>query len=442
MSVAEDAADLAALSAAIDAAPEDALAYNNRGNKYRALKRPADALEDYRRCAFLAPSDLKWRFNVGLALIDLNRCEEALPWVRQAASIEPPFWPAITAVGEALLRLGQARDAIPWFDRVLAAEPADVQARLGRAVALLSLGEYREGWIGFEVRLHDQRLGQWRPDTDHPPWRGDVDLAGRTLLVTAEQGLGDSIMMARYLPMLTALGGRIVLQVQRQLPALLAGMADVVMLLGEAPPDYDMHVPMMSLPRAFRTELETIPRTVPYLKVAPAVRTRWRRRLGRAMRPRIGLAWSGNVLHPLDGLRSMPFAALAPLLTRIDADFHVLHLPVRAAEAANLDAFPQLHQHGAERSFLDTAGLVLAMDLVISVDTSIAHLAGALGQSVWLALPAGTTDFRWLRGRADSPWYPTMRIFRQPRLGDWAGLVEDVIEAWEHGAMARQRPAT
>ncbi len=424
--------DLVALTAAIAANPTNALAYNDRGNAYRTLKRPAEALEDYRRCIHLAPGDLKLRFNLALALLDLNRPAEALPWAQQAASVDPPYWPAWICVGEALVRLGEAQQAIAWFDQVLAANPDDVQARLGRAVAQLSLGQFREGWIGFEVRLQDQRVGQWRPDTQHPPWRGEVDPRGLTLLLTAEQGLGDTIMMARYLAPLRARGAHVILQVQAPLLDLCLDLADDVQVLGDPPPDYDMHTPLMSLPRAFRTELDSIPATVPYLHVDATHRARWQHHLGPASRPRIGLAWSGNPLHPLDGLRSTSLATLAPLLHRLDADFHILHDPVRPTEQPDLAHYPNLHHHPG-RSFTDTAALVRAMDLVISVDTSLAHLAGALARPVWLLLPAATTDFRWLHGRTDSPWYPTMRIFRQPRLGDWAGMVEDVITAWQQG---------
>ena len=440
MSDTDNDAALRALTAAIDANPNDALAYNNRGNAYRLLKRPVEALEDYRRCIHLAPGDLKLRFNMALALLDLNRPAEALPWAQQAASVEPPFWAARTCVGEALVRLGESRQAIPWFDQVLQANPDDVQARLGRAVAQLSLGEYREGWLGFEVRLQDQRVGQWRPDTRHPPWRGDVDPRGRILLLTAEQGLGDTIMMARYLKPLRARGAHVILQVQRPLFELFSDMADEVQVLGDTPPDYDMHTPLMSLPRAFRTEIDTIPNEIPYLHVDPQRIASWRQYLGPRPRPRIGLAWSGNPMHPLDGLRSTNLATLAPLLARVDAEFHALHLPVRPDELPALARHSNLHHHREDRDFTDTAALVQAMDLVISVDTSVAHLAGALGRPVWLLLPAATTDFRWLRGRTDSPWYPTMRIFRQPRLGDWAGMVEDVITAWQQGALGGSQP--
>ena len=430
---AEEAARLTELDAAIAANPDDAQAYQDRGGLLRGLGRAADALEDYRRCAFLVPDDRKRRFNVGLALLDLHRPQEALTWIRQAADDLQPYLPAWTGVGEALLRMGEAQEAISWFDRVLALEPDNVQARLGRAVAQLSLGNFREGWLGFEVRLQDSRMGTWRPRPPpdgiaRPPWRGDVDVRGRTLLVTAEQGLGDSIMMARYLPLLRAGGARVVLQLQRHLPPLMQGMADHIGLLGDVPPDYDMHVPMMSLPRAFQTVLETIPADVPYLHINPAL-------LGVQPRPRIGLAWAGNPLHALDGLRSTSFTALLPLITRVDADFHVLHLPVAAEERAMIDRHRNVIMHPEDRDLLATAALIAAMDLVISVDTSIAHLAGALARPVWLMLPGGTTDFRWLRGRADSPWYPTMRIFRQPRLGDWAALMEDVLRAWEQGAL-------
>lgn len=389
----------------------------------RADGRPADALEAYRRAVHLAPTDLSLRFNVALALLDLHRPEEALMWAGQAANANPLHLPALTSMGEALLRMGRHDEALPWFEKVLGSEPFNIQARLGRGLTLLGLGQLREGFMGFEARLEDPRMGDWRPAGKHLPWRGDTDPRGRTILVSGEQGLGDNIMMARYLPQLRARGARVIVQVYSQLINLLEPLVDVVVPHGQTPPEFTLHIPMMSLPRAFRTDLATIPAGVPYLSAKPAD-------LGCKVRPRIGLAWSGNPAHPLDARRSTTLDALRPLLMAIDADFHVLHLPVRPTERAAAADLPAVLLHPDDRDFDATASLVAAMDLVICVDTSLAHLAGALARPVWLLLPAGATDFRWLRDRTDSPWYPTMRLFRQPRLGDWAAVVEDVISAW------------
>jgi hypothetical protein len=403
------------------------LVWLEQGNRLRGEGRAAEALEAYRRAVHAAPQDMSLRFNVALALLDLHRPEEALVWARQAAGAGQVHLPVLTSMGEALLRLGRHDDALPWFEKVLAVEPFNVQARLGRGLTLLALGQLREGFMGFEARLEDPRMGDWRPAGKYLPWRGDTDPAGRRVLVGGEQGLGDNIMMARYLPLLRARGAYVIVQVYSQLIKLLEPLVDLVVPHGQTPPDFALHIPMMSLPRAFRTDLATIPATVPYLSAQPAD-------LGPKLRPRIGLAWSGNPRHPLDALRSTTLDALRPLLASVNADFHVLHLPVRPAEREVACGLPRMFLHPEDRDFDATASLVAAMDLVICVDTSLAHLAGALARPVWLLLPASATDFRWMRDRHDSPWYPTMRLFRQPRLGDWAALVEDVISAWNEAA--------
>ena len=394
-----------------------------QGNRLREDGKPAEALEAYRRAVHLAPTEVSLRFNVALALLDLHRPEEALVWARQAAAAEHVHLPVLTSMGEALLRMGRHEDALPWFEKLLAVEPSNVQARLGRGLTLLGLGNLRDGFMGFEARLEDKRMGDWRPAGKHLPWRGDTDPRGRSILVGGEQGLGDNIMMARFLPLLRARGAHVIVQVYAQLIKLLEPLVDVVVPHGQTPPEFALHIPMMSLPRAFRIDLATIPANVPYLSAMPAD-------LGPTLRPRIGLAWSGNPRHPLDALRSTTLDALRPLLASIDADFHVLHLPVRPAEREVAEGLSRVFLHSEDRDFDTSASLVAAMDLVICVDTSIAHLAGALARPVWLLLPAGATDFRWMRERTDSPWYPTMRLFRQPRLGDWAAVVEDVISAW------------
>ncbi|MBC7637339.1 MAG: tetratricopeptide repeat protein [Acetobacteraceae bacterium] len=396
------------------------------GHRLRENKEPAAALEAYRRAVHLAPNDLSLRFNIGLVLLDLNRPEEALVWAGQAASAEHVHLPSYTSMGEAFLRLGRHEDALPWFEKLLAIEPRDVQARLGRGLTLLGMGQLLDGFMGFEARLEDRRMGAWQPKGKYLPWRGDTDLRGRRILVSGEQGLGDNIMMARYLPMLRARGAYVIVQVYSQLIKLLEPLADLVVPHGQTPPAFALHIPMMSLPRAFRTTITTIPATTPYLAATPAT---LKPPFGPRDLPRIGLAWSGNPNHPMDRQRSTSLAALRPLLARVEAEFHVLHMPMAPAERAVAATLDRVVLHPEDRDFDATASLVAAMDLVICVDTSIAHLAGALGRPVWLLL-AGPSDFRWLRDRRDSPWYPTMRLFRRAKVGDWAAMVEDVIDAW------------
>ena len=261
-----------------------------------------------------------------------------------------------------------------------------------------------------------------------PLWLGDAPVAGKTVLLHAEQGLGDTIQFCRYAPRVAALGARVVLEVQRPLVDLmktLAGPAAVV-ARGDALPDFDLHCPLLSLPLAFGTRLDTIPAEVPYLRAPPGA-TDWDARLG-AKRPRIGLVWSGNPGHKRDRDRSIPFYALLPLLD-LDATFVSLQKEVRPADAAVLkQTGTVIDAADALTTFSDTAALIAALDLLITVDTSVAHLAGALGKPVWVLLPQ-VPDWRWLLERDDSLWYPSARLFRQNDTRAWGPVIARVRDA-------------
>jgi len=260
-------------------------------------------------------------------------------------------------------------------------------------------------------------------------------LAGRSLLLYGDQGFGDVIQMLRYLPRVTAQCGKLILEVPGALVPLLATQRKNYTLVAKGSPllGFDLHCSLMSLPLAFKTTLETIPAPLSYLTADERRRAAWRQRLGPKTKPRIGLAWSGNPEHKNDHNRSLPLRTLLPLLER-DCEFHSLQKEVRAADRDTLASLPQLKAHQDElNDFADTAALIAELDLVISVDTAVAHLAGAhlagaLGKPVWILLPYDP-DFRWLTERSDSPWYPSARLFRQPRLGDWPGVVTAVGEA-------------
>jgi hypothetical protein len=260
-------------------------------------------------------------------------------------------------------------------------------------------------------------------------WRGKQEIAGRTMLVYAEQGIGDTIQFVRYVPLLQARGARVVLRAQAPLLPLVQPLAGSAIDMDARLPAYDLHCPLLSLPLAFDTRLATIPAAVPYLSADPERTARWRQRLGARRRRRVGIAFSGNPQHGLDALRSIPAAYFTSALRQEGIEFHLLQRQIRPADATALAEFAHLQTHTEElHDFADTAALISLMDLVISVDTSVAHLAGAMAKPVWIMLQFDA-DFRWMRDRSDSPWYPTARLFRQAAMREWQPVIDAVSTA-------------
>jgi len=289
-------------------------------------------------------------------------------------------------------------------------------------------GDLRAGWPQCEYRW---RIAGSVPTRvlPAPVWRGDAPLEGKTILLHAEQGLGDTLQFLRYVPLVAARGAEICLEVQPSLLPLLAGYPGTASVLarGETLPPVDFHCPLLSLPLAFSTGLDSIPAPVPYLH-APGDRVaRWRELTGPARGPRVGLVWAGNPGHANDRNRSIPFTLFRPICAPLaGVQFFNLKIEASQADAVALAGTPGIVDHSAMvRDFADTAALVAQMDLVISVDTSVAHLAGALGKPVWLLLPF-SPDWRWLLDRDDSPWYPSMRLIRQTRIGEWNAVLNRV----------------
>jgi Tfp pilus assembly protein PilF len=393
--------------------PDMQAAHTNLGNLLRRLERPGDAAEAYRRALFLDPGDAGARYNLGTALLDLGRPGEALAYFELASAAHAP---AQAAAGEALLLLGRRPEARRWFEAACASKPDDAEARLGLAICQLADGDFAAGWAGYEARLQSRRQPVGLPEVAGDRLRPEhlASVRGKRVAVLAEQGFGDAIQMVRYLPLLRGRGAQVRLVVPPELRRLLAGVAD-------APGGADFVCPIMSLPWVFGTTLGDVPAEVPYLAADPAP---WRARLGTGAR-HVGLAWSGNPAHRMDRERSLPLDALAPLLAVPGVAFHALQSEFRPAKES---LPPAIRWHGETLGdFADTAGLVAAMDLVISVDTAVAHLAGALGSKLWLLLGRGA-DFRWLEGRADSPWYPTATLWRAGP-GGWPALIARVAAA-------------
>jgi hypothetical protein len=421
--------------AVLQAEPQHAAAWNNLGHALRALDRPAEAEESYRRAVALRPDLAGVHNNLGSALLALHRAADAVESFAQALQLQPDYAEACNNMGGALLALDRPDEAVLWFRRALALDPDLAQARLGEAIALLTLGAFDAGWEAYEARWRDPRFQDDEPSRCQPLWRGGR-LDGKRILLHAEQGLGDTIQFVRYAALVRRLGAHVVLEAQPPLMPLLGGLADELAPQrrpAQAPSPSDvacnLRCPLLSLPFVFRTTLESVPAEIPYL-AAPAERQiAWARALGHSSRLRVGVAFSGSAKHPDDAIRSIPAARMLPPLLTSGAELHVVQTDLCPADVAMLAGCPEVRVHAPQLAdFADTAALISLMDLVISVDTSVAHLAGALGRPVWILLQCAA-DFRWLREREDSPWYPTARLFRQETDGDWDAVLARLAEA-------------
>jgi tetratricopeptide (TPR) repeat protein len=390
---------------------------------------PERALGSFRRAIAARPAYPDAHNNMGIALQELGRHEEAVASYRQVLALKPDHVDAYNNLGLSLRDLNRHEEALRCFETALAIKPDHVDAHVNEALVRLALGDYATGWKKYAWRLHTANFSKGRKRPAQPLWLGQWDIAGKTILLHGEQGLGDTIEFARYVPLVAQRGARIVLAVQRPLTALMGTLkgASVVRGQGEPVPPFDGFCPLPSLPLVFNTTLETIPADVPYL-AAPADRlAKWRPVMDALAGPRVGLMWTRGP-SPHDR-RSLPLHLLLPLLELRGIQFVALQKELPDAEAA-------LFQSTGVPSFLgerlhdlaDTAAIIAMLDLVITIDTSIAHVAGAMGKPTWVVLPF-SADWRWLRHRSDSPWYPTARLFRQPAPGDWPSVVTQVAAA-------------
>jgi len=428
---------LASLDRAVALDLDNFAALNNRGNALAKLGRYVEALASYEEALALRPTDADALSNRGLALCELGRYDEALAQYAQALHNAPDFIHAHLKRGSTLVKLARMDEALASFARALALEPENAEANFNAALARLSLGDFAEGWRQYEYRWQRKKFAAARPDFPRPLWRGEKDLAGRTVLLTAEQGLGDAIQFVRYAPLVAALGAKVLLAVHRPLKALMQSVGGVAEVVAddEVLPRFDLYCPLPSLPLAFGTELSSIPARVPYLWPRPELVHEWRARLPQTGRLRIGICWAGNRDHLNDRRRSIPLEQFAEILSVAGVDFVNLQKDVSEAQAAILREYQVAQLGGEFADFADTAAVVAMLDLVIAVDTSVAHLAGAMGKAVALLVPFAP-DFRWLLARTDSPWYPTMRLFRQSAIDDWQGPLERLRS--ELAALARQ----
>lgn len=411
-------------------APErEVKAVYNMATAFSAWDRHEKALTWYQRALAVDPGHAGGHYGRAASLAALSRHEEAVSGFERALALRPEFLNAHYGCAVALTALNRHAEAIAHFDWVLAREPDHVDANYGRGLCLLASGELPAGFAGLEYR---DRLPSWNKYVvkfSSPPWWGDESLAGKTILLYPDGGLGDAVQFVRYVPMLAERGARVVLRVPDKLQSLLTGMPGVAEVMADfgPVPAHDFHCPMIRLPLVFGTTLDTIPAFGRYLRADPARVEAWAQRLGPRRRPRIGIAWAGSHLNRgYNGRRSVPLEALRPLAD-LGCDLFSLQHPVPRHDRAAYRSMPRLNR--LRESFSETAAVIENLDLVIAIDSAIAHLAGSLGKPVWLLL-CHAAEWRWLTDRTDSPWYPTARLFRQSAPGHWDGVIADVKRAW------------
>ena len=434
--------------------PDHSRAYNNRGVALRDLGQDALAVESFERAIALRPGDPQPLNNLGLALKHLRQYRAAIDCHDRGLAIDPGYaigWynrglalreigdPAAALVshdraiainphagefhcdrGLALQDLGQMDAAIASFDNCIGLLPDYPDAHWNKSLALLATGDFGRGWPLYEWRWRNAKTGLRPAHFAQPLWLGEAPLVGKSILLHCEQGLGDAIQFFRYVALVRALGAHVCIEAPTALFELFKAAANDVEVIrtGSDLSGFDYHCPLLSLPLALKTTLATIPHQQSYLRSDPTKVALWSERLGPARRPRIGLVWRGNASHNHDHFRSVPLAALLPYLPE-GVDYVSLQKELRDGDQETLNANPGLKHFGALiQDFSDTAALCQLMDQVISVDTSVAHLSGALGRPTHVLLPP-SPDWRWLQNRADSPWYASVTLHRQARGQGW-----------------------
>ena len=437
--------------------PEEALPYFNlvdrlqpnqhvvlemRAIVLHSLKRYEEALADNQRAYALNPGNADTCNNIGAALQFLSRDEEALPWFDRAIALRAGFVLAMLNKAASQLQTHRHAEAEATYRHVQALDPDNAEPAWNLALLYMLTGNFEVGWAMREARWKKANPGVY-PKFSVPRWFGEGNIEGKTIVICADEGLGDTIQFVRYIPMVASLGARVILVVDPPAHALLSGTPGIAQCLrkdlGVSLP-FDLHCPMSGLPLAFGTQLDTIPPGEAYLPPLPASRLRaWEDRLGPHGKLRIGLVWSGNPAHSNDHNRSTSLRTFSRIFD-LDATFVSLQKDPRPEDRATLIEHPKVLDPTADLTdFVETAALISCLDVVVTVDTSVAHLAAALGRPTWILLPYDP-DYRWLLGRDDSPWYPSARLFRQNEERDYALVLDRVRDELERLIAARCQP--
>jgi Flp pilus assembly protein TadD len=418
------------LNRACALSPSVADCHMTLGNVLREKNDFKAAIDAYRQALRLNPRCYMSHDGLGAALRETGRLDEAVACHSRSLAINPGFPFAHYNLGVTLVDKGLPREAAASYRRAIAIHPSSSGFHWNLALALLALGEFKQGWPEYEWRWRRKNFRSPWPRFSRPRWNGE-DLAGKTLLVHTEQGNGDAIQFVRYAPLLAARGARVVVLCQPALERLMKNVDGVAQVVAspEALPAFEAHCPMLSLPFHFDTGLESIPADVPYMEADRSLVDKWQAKAGAVTgRLRVGLVWAGSPAHENDRRRSLTLEQLAPL-AGAGATFYSLQKGAAASRsAAPPDGMELIDLTDDLRDFADTAALISCLDLVITVDTAVGHLAGAIGKPAWVLL-ASPSDWRWLLNREDTPWYPTLRLFRQSTPGAWTPVIERVAAA-------------
>jgi tetratricopeptide (TPR) repeat protein len=423
---------LACYREALRLQPDNVGAHMNLGNALQAQGDLAGAIASFQQALRFNPAFAEAHINLGIALHAQERLPEAAACYRQALQLRPDFPEGHYNLGNTLRAQGDLAGAAGCYRRSLQLKSDNADCHFALGMTLLAQGQWRDGWPEYEWRWRTRDFVV--PPFPQPRWDGS-DLHGRTILLYAEQGLGDTLQLARYAPLVRQRGGRVLIRCQAPLVPLLGSLAgaDGVVSRAEPLPPFDCHAALLSLPGFFGTTPDTVPADIPYLHADPARRKRWRAWLDEHPGRKVGVCWQGNPGHKEDRKRSIPLTALAPLAGVSGVRLVALQVgdgrDKLAQEGGGLRMLdPGLMPDEQGEAFQDLAALMCEIDLVVSVDTALVHLAGALGVPAWVAL-AHVADWRWLLEREDTPWYPSLRLFRQPRLGDWDSVLARITEA-------------
>lgn len=416
-----------AFAEAVRLAPESAEAYHNLGTLMKQSGKLAQARTLLLRAIELDPGHAPSHFNLGGTLFELGEWDQVRPCYLEALRLRPNYAEPHCSLGVLRMAKGEYDEALGHFDRALAIQPALAEARCDRGMLRLVQGDFAAGWPDYQWCRQTPGVQERLPG---PQWDGSP-LDGCSILLYVEQGYGDSLQFIRYAPLVKARGGRVIVACPERLSRILGTCRGIDEFYsfhsGHPPPPFHVHAALTNLPGIFRADLDSIPADVPYLSAGAERVEQWRKQLGDDGSFRVGINWQGNPNYGWDQYRSVPLAQFAPLgeiervrLFSLQKGFGIEQLAL--APFAVEDLGSRLDHDAA---FCDTAAVIRNLDLVVTSDTALAHLAGALGAPVWMALPFGP-DWRWLLDREDSPWYPTMRLFRQPKFGDWPAVFERI----------------
>ena len=420
-------------SLALKTAPDHLGALNNRSLALQDMQRLEEALLDSDRLIDLMPNDPTFQNNRGRLLHEMMRLNEALACFDEAVRLKPDYVEALNNRGNLLTDLHRLDEAFTDYDSAIAINPDFPNAHFNKSIALLLNGDLATGWPLWEWRWRQPKLTSPIRDFEETLWIGDTDIAGKTILLHSEQGLGDTVQFIRYVPMVDSLGARVVVEAPAILHPLLRKVSGIGSLVdkGDKLPPFDLHCPLMSLPRAFLTTIDTIPAPDAYLTPSPDRVAFWSSQIGETAKPRVALAWRGNPNNSNDHNRSAQLAEIQQFLAP-DIDWLCLHNDLDGAERNLAGTIDHLRVLG-DTDLEDVAAICALSDLVVSVDTSFAHIAGAMGLPTFVMLPF-SPDWRWMLDRVDSPWYPTMTLFRQDETRDWGQVMGNVLEALKKAA--------